>query len=134
SAITNGNAIILNYLEDTVNGAFRINTIRYTENTSQGVTGPYTVTFGYESLPVGEVDKKFGMGSQILRVYRANQIDVTHSSGTLVRRYILTYEAALSPTKKSRLASIQECAGTGPDCLPATNFTYQNSTAGLATE
>src|SRR6185295_13541484 len=30
-----------------------------------------------------------------------------------------------------RLRSIQECAGSTPDCLPETQFTYQNGVSGL---
>ena len=51
-----------------------------------------------------------------------------------MRRYTLTYEAALSSTGRSRLQSVQECAGVTPDCYTATSFTYQNGTSGLGAE
>ena len=54
-----------------------------------------------------------------------------YNTSTLVRRYDLTYEGALSTTSKSRLASIQECAGATPDCFAPTTFTYQDGTSGL---
>ena len=38
----NGNAIVFNYTEDTTNGSFRIANIQYTQNTTLGVSPPYT--------------------------------------------------------------------------------------------
>lgn len=130
----NGNAILFNYTEDAANGSFRITTIQYTQNTSQSVTPPYTVTFNYVTIPAGEVDSNYLAGSVIRRLTRATSIEVSRSS-SLIRRYLLTYEANLSSALKSRLQSIQECAGpTGSDCLSATTFAYQNGTPGLASE
>jgi RHS repeat-associated protein len=129
-----GNAILFNYFEDTTNGSFRISNIQYTQNTAMGVSPPYTVSFAYNSLPAGEVDADYFASSLIKRIVRATSIDVTRGS-TLIRRYVLSYEANLSSAMKSRLQSVQECAGVGgTDCLAATTFAYQNGTPGLATE
>jgi YD repeat-containing protein len=67
-------------------------------------------------------------------VVRLTRVDVTYNSA-LVRRYHIAYESALSNTGRSRVQSIQECAGaSGTDCLPATTFAYQSGTPGLANE
>jgi hypothetical protein len=128
-----GNAILYTYDEDTVNGGQRINNIQYTQNTTAGVSPHYQVTFVYEALPTGEVASGFLAGSQIKRISRLDRIDVTHD-GVLVHRYDLGYEAALSSTTKSRLQSVTECAGSTPDCLLPTTFTYQNGTVGVGAE
>lgn len=57
-----------------------------------------------------------------------------YNTSTLVRGYELTYEGALSSASKSRLASIQECAGATPDCFAPTTFSYQNGTPGLTAQ
>lgn len=130
----NQNAILFNYFEDTANGSFRILTIQYTQNTTLSVTPPYTVTFNYSGLPAGEVDTNYIAASIIQRISRATYIDVNRGT-TLIRRYNLSYEANLSNTAKSRLSSVQECAGVaGTDCLAATTFTYQNGSPGFGTE
>lgn len=134
SSVSDGNAIKFTYTEDATYGSFRISAIQYAENLAQGVIAPYTVTFSYEPIPSSEIDILYAEGAQIRRVVRATQINVTHSSGTLIRRYILAFEPTLSSTSKSRLASIQECAGAGPDCFSPTTFTYQNATNAVGSE
>ncbi|MBS0421996.1 MAG: VCBS repeat-containing protein [Proteobacteria bacterium] len=129
-----GNWMLFTYTQDSVNGGTYIANIQYTENDAAGVSTPhYKVAFTYENIPTGEVDNHYLGGSVIARKVRAKQIDVTND-GTLVYRYILTYETNLSTTSKSRLSSIQECAGTTPDCLGPTNFTYQSGTVGINAE
>jgi RHS repeat-associated protein len=128
-----GNEILFTYTEDSTNGSYRVNTIQYTRNTSAGVTTPqYAVNFVYETVPVGEVDSQYLAGSRIKRVTRVDRIEVTYNASTLVRRYELTYESSLSATYKSRLTTIQECGGSGSDCLSPTTINYQNATVGLA--
>jgi RHS repeat-associated protein len=134
SSVTDGNAIKFAYTKDATYGSFRISTIQYAENPAQSVTAPYTISFNYEPIPSGEIDAIYAEGAQIRRVVRATQINVTHSNGTLIRRYNLSYEPTLSSTSKSRLASIQECAGVAPNCFSPTIFTYQNGTNGLGAE
>lgn len=129
-----GNAITFTYAEDTVNGSYRIELIQYTTNPGQGVTTPaYDVDFIWQGKPAGEVASGYMAGSVIKEVNRLDRINV-NSGATLVRRYELTYEGSLSSTMKSRLASIQECAGSPLDCLSSTTFVYQNGTAGFASE
>jgi RHS repeat-associated protein len=128
------NRITFTYAEDTVNGAYRIDRIQYTTNPTQGISiAPYEVDFVWQAKPAGEVDSGYMAGSLIKEVNRLDRIDV-NSGTTLVRRYELTYEGSLSSTMKSRLASIQECAGSPLDCLSPTTFVYQNGSAGFGSE
>ncbi len=129
-----GNDIVFTYAEDASNGGYRLDLVSYTGNTALGVTAPYTVDLIYETKPVGEIDSGYVAGSLVKEITRLDRIDVVHSSGTLVRRYDLTYETTLSGSGRSRLASVQECAGSPLDCLPATSFVYQNGSIGLANE
>ena len=128
-----GNEMVFSYTEDTTNGSFRISGIQYTQNINAAVSAHYQVAFVYESVPVGEVDTAYLANSKIKRVTRIDRIDVFNDSA-LVRRYDFTFESSLSSTNRSRLASLQECAGGAADCFPATTFTYQNGTVGLNTE
>ncbi len=128
-----GNAIVFAYTEDATNGSYRIATIQYTSNAGQGVAASHTIEFVYQTKPASEIDSGYLAGSVIKQITRLDYIDVKYGA-TLVRRYELTYEAALSSTSKSRLASIQECAGSPLDCFPATTFSHQNGTSGLAGE
>lgn len=127
-----GNAINFIYFEDTTNGAYRIDSVQYTSNT--GLSPAYEVDFVYETKPSNEIDSAYIAGSKIKEITRLDRVDVKYNTTTLVRRYEFTYEGALSSTFKSRLASIQECAGPTPDCYPATTFSYQNGTSGVGLE
>jgi hypothetical protein len=129
-----GNAINFVYAEDTTNGAYRIDSIQYTSNVGQGLTSAYEIDFVWQTKPSNEIDSGYIAGSKVKQITRLDYIDVKYNISTLVRRYELTYESALSSTSKSRLASIQECAGATPDCFAATTFNYQNGTSGLGTE
>ena len=129
-----GNAINFIYIEDTTNGAYRIDAVQYTSNVGQGLTSKYEVKFVWETKPTNEIDSGYIAGSLVKQVTRLDRVDVKYNATTLVRRYELTYEGALSSTSKSRLASIQECAGSTPDCFAPTTFSYQNGTNGLNSE
>jgi RHS repeat-associated protein len=129
-----GNAINFVYAEDTTNGAYRIDSVQYTSNVGQALASAYEIDFVWQSKPSNEIDSGYIAGSKVKQIMRLDRIDVVYNLTTLVRRYELTYESALSSTSKSRLASIQECAGTTPDCFAATTFSYHNGTSGLGTE
>lgn len=133
-----GNSIVFTYQEDgSPNGGYRIQKIEYTSNVIQGTPPPYRVDFSYQAKPATDYSSagQYVAGSNVREVNRLTQVAVTHApSATLVRRYDLAYEPALSNTNVSRLASITECAGAVPDCFPATTFTYQNGTAGVGAE
>ena len=129
-----GNAIVFTYTEDPTNGSYRLISVDYTSNPDQGLSPAYRVAFTYVTKPIGEIDSAYLAGGLIKELTRLTRIDVTYNT-TLVRRYNLTYEASLSSTSQSRLASVQECAGTTPDCYTTnTTFAYQNGTNGLGSE
>ena len=126
-----GNAIDFGYVEDTANGSYRISRVQYTGNATQGVAPPYEIRFTYESKPAGEVESVYEAGSVIREVTRLDRVEVLHA-GQSIRRYELTHESAAASTGRSRLASLQECAGA--ECLQPTVFRYQDGTAGFNAE
>lgn len=127
-----GNRIEFYYTEDATNGSYRPASIVWTSNPSMGTSAGYTMAFVYASQPVDEIEVGYAAGGVVRDVMRATQIDVSHGT-TLVRRYNLAYQAGPISTKRSRLESVTECGGAaGSDCLPATTFSYQNGTPGLA--
>ena len=128
-----GNEILFTYTEDTTNGSYRIASIEYTSNVAQSLGAAYAIQFTYETKPIGEVDSRHMAGSPIREITRMTRIDVKHNT-TLVRRYQLTYESSLSSALRSRLKSVQDCAGTSVDCLASTTFTYQDGVVGLSTQ
>jgi RHS repeat-associated protein len=131
-----GNAISFTYQEDSApNGAYRISQIQYTSGPSYSPL--YTIDFVYEAKPTGDVSagNQYVAGGNFRETKRLDRIDITHnSSSTLVRRYELAYEGALSNTGLSRLQSITECAGSPLACLTPTTFGYSNGTSGLGSE
>lgn len=129
-----GNAINFIYFEETTNGAYRIDSVQYTSNPAQALSSAYEIDFVWETKPTNEIDSGYIAGSKVKEITRLDRVDVKYNTTTLVRRYELTYEGALSSTSKSRLASAQECAGAAPDCFPATTFSYQNGASALNAE
>lgn len=124
------NAILFTYAEDTTNGFYRIARIDYTANAAQGLSAAYVIGFFWQTKPSNQMDSGYIAGAKVKEVTRLDRIDVSHGT-TLVRRYRPTYDAALSTTSRSRLASVQECAGPSLDCFAPTSFTYQNGAPGL---
>jgi RHS repeat-associated protein len=134
-----GNSINFFYQEDGApNGDFRIDKIEYTSNGANAAA--YRMQFFYDLKPTGDTSQsgQYLGGGILANNKRLSHIDVTHipTAGTLVRSYVLAYEASLSNTNLSRLHSIQECAGpvATPDCYSATTFTYANGAAGVGAE
>jgi RHS repeat-associated protein len=117
-----GNQINVTWHNDTANGSYRIDHVDYATN---------TIDFQWESKPVGEVKSGYVTGSQVREIHRLQAIEV-QQGGAALRRYEVTYEGPLSTTSRSRLASIEECAGS--TCRPPTTFAYQNGSAGLQGE
>jgi len=117
-----GNSITFTWHNDTANGSYRIDRIDYATN---------SIDFVWESKPAGEISSGFVTGSQVREIHRLQAIEVMQG-GSVLRRYALSYEGPLSSTSRSRLASIEECAGS--QCRDATTFDYQNGTAGLQAE
>jgi RHS repeat-associated protein len=117
-----GNQITFAWQDDTANGSYRIDRSDYAGN---------SIVFEWESKPANEIKSGYVTGSQVREIHRLAAIDV-RQGGSSIRRYELTYEGPLSSTSVSRLASVQECAGTL--CRPATSFAYQNGSTGLQGE
>jgi YD repeat-containing protein len=129
-----GNTVSFTYTEDATNGDYRLDNVQYTSNAGQGLAAAYKLQFTYQTQPAAEIDSGYVGKSLVKDVVRLTRVEVTYNSA-IVRRYNVAYEAALSSTSKSRVQSIQECAGsTGTDCLSATTFTYQNGVAGVGSE
>jgi len=125
-----GNVIDLQYSEDIQNGGFRIIGARYNANPDAGVAASHEIAFIYESRPINEVDVAYVAGTPIRSVVRLYRIDILYNQSVL-RRYELSYEPALSIAGRSRLASVQECGAGGDDCLAPTTFSWQNGLTGL---
>ncbi len=120
-----GNVIDYRYVEDTVNGSFRIASIHYNANPSAGIVASHQVSFIYENRPNNEVDTGYVAGTPVRQVLRLDRVDVLYNTAVL-RRYELNYEPALSAGGRSRLASIRECGAGGIDCLAPTTFNWQD--------
>lgn len=133
-----GNEVVFTYYEDSApNGGHRISSITYRGNPGQGVAAGYSINFVYETQPSGDVDDQYAAGGKRKDTKRLDRIDVWYTPAvpdTLVRRYELTYEGSLSSTGRSRLSSVQECAGSPLECFAPTTFTYQNGTNGFGSE
>ncbi len=126
-----GNVIDYRYVEDTAGGSFRIASIQYNSNPLAGVAASHQVAFIYENRPSNEVDSGYVAGTPVRQVLRLDRIDLLYN-GSVLRRYDLSYETALSAGGRSRLASVKECSAGGPDCFAATSFKWQDGTPGFA--
>ncbi len=133
-----GNEIVFSYVEDGAPlGGYRISTITYRANPGQGVAAGYSIAFVHGTQPAGDVDTQYAAGGKMDDTKRLDRVDVNYtgiSPAVLVRQYKLTYEVSLSTAGRSRLASVQECAGSPLACLTATTFTYQNGTNSFGAE
>ncbi len=125
-----GNVIDYRYTEEAVGAAFRIASIQYNSNPSNGIAASHEITFAYENRPNQEVDAGFVAGMALRQVVRLKRIDLRYD-GAVLRRYELTYEPALSSGGRSRLASVRECGAGASDCLAATQFEWQDGAAGV---
>jgi len=126
-----GNSILFEYAEEAASGSYRLMNVQYTSNPNQGLAPAYRIDFGYEQQPAAEIDISYWAGRIFQDSIRLTNVAVKYN-GTLLRRYNVTYETNLSSTSKSRVYSLQECAGSaGTDCFPATTFNYSNGSAGV---
>ena len=125
---TVSNYITFTYFEDNANGEHRIQRIDYTGNSAASLNPYNAVAFQYESRP--DVDFGYVKGSLSKNSQRLAHI-VTYNGADIVMDYGLTYEVGTA-TGKSRLASLQHCAGNG-DCLNPTQFGWQEGLAGMDT-
>lgn len=130
-----GNEVHFYYIDDGAPfGDYRIDKVEYRVNVSAGLSAAgYRIDFVYQDQPPGDVDTEYAAGGLVEDAQRLERIDAVSlfPSPTVLRSYHLTYEVALSSTRRSRLQSIEECAWTQFDCLPETTFTYQDGSNDL---
>ncbi|MEX1993035.1 MAG: RHS repeat-associated core domain-containing protein [Steroidobacteraceae bacterium] len=124
-----GNVIDYAYTEEPTHGNFRVASIRYNSNPAAGAAPSHQVSFFYENRPSNEIDLGYIAGTPIRQVVRLDRIDILFN-GSVLRRYDLSYEPALSTAGRSRLASIKECGAGGSACFAPTTLVWQNGTAG----
>ena len=128
-----GNVIDFHYTEDTTRGSYRLASVDYNSNPQAGVPSSHQVVFLYEARPESDADFMSEAGAAVSTAVRLDRIDVRHT-GAVLRRYELSYEASLSASGRSRLASVQECGAGGADCLGSTVLGWQDGTPGLGAE
>ena len=126
-----GNVIDYRYAEESGSTAFRIASIHYNGNPSNGVEASHEVTFAYKERPNREIDSGFIAGTPVRQVVRLDRIDVRYKDQVL-RSIDLGYESALSPSGRSRLARIRECGADGSDCLAPTTFEWVDGESGMS--
>ena len=126
-----GNVIDYRYAEESGSTAFRIASIRYNSNPSNGVEASHEVTFKYEQRPNAEIDSGYVAGLPVREVVRLVRIEVRYN-GEVIRSYNLDYEGALSSGGRSRLGRLTECAGSDTDCLAPTTFAWQDGSDGMS--
>jgi RHS repeat-associated protein len=121
-----GNFISFTYGRDPTLGEYWPAEIRWSNNLSQ-VLG--RVVFGYSTA---RPDKTYGYGygrTRLSLTRRLNHIQVYEGASVGVRRYALTYQQG-TVNQLSYLGSVQECAGIGSPCLPATEFAWTQGEQG----
>jgi len=128
-----GNAIEFRYVEDPASGSYRVTSIHYNGNSAAGVEPTHTLQFIYESRPASEVDLLYVAGSPIRQLVRLVRIDLLYN-GSVLKRYDLDYELALSTAGRSRLASLRECGVGASECLAPTMLGWQDGRPGLREE
>ncbi|HEX7045975.1 MAG TPA: toxin TcdB middle/N-terminal domain-containing protein, partial [Gammaproteobacteria bacterium] len=117
----NGNAITFNYSTDA-GGALLPQSVSYAPF--------YIVDFIYQGRPAGEARVQWHAGSEAGYTQRLDRIEIRYNGNNIVRRYELSYESSLSPvTKRSRLASIQECGVGTADCYKPLTFDWQDASS-----
>lgn len=123
-----GNYADVVHAEDPAAGTHRPLRIDYTGNLLTGAMPYYSIRFAYESRPANDQPAVYIAGGRASEPMRLDRIDVVHiATGRVVRSFDLTY-AAPGATGRSRLASVQECAGTA--CFPPTQFSWTTAGAG----
>ncbi len=114
-----GLSYTISYYENTNGGGnFYPNTITYTQGGT--LSSFHTVEFVWEVR--SDVQANYGQSAVVKNDQRLKTI-LVKSAGVLVRKYELAYTYAAS-TFLSRLASITEYGADGTSTLPATSFTY----------
>jgi RHS repeat-associated protein len=134
-----GNYIDFTYIEDTANGSYRPNEIRYAGSTALGIAPSTRVVFVYETATRPDPIYAYRFGVEgggtgvIVEFKRLDRIDIIHDATSQpVRTYEMSYEPTGGAGGRSRIATIQECASG--DCLAALSLQWVNGTANWAAE
>ena len=87
-----GNYVDFVYTEDVANGSYRPARVDYTGNATVGSAPYYSIRFTYENRAAGDLAGGYVGGGLVQEAFRLARIDAQHTSGTVLRSYILTYE------------------------------------------
>jgi hypothetical protein len=120
---TKGNYFTVTYSEDNANGDYRPDRIDYAGNAGFAPAG--SVQFSYE--PRSDIELALVAGSVIRSTARLSMIK-TFGGVAAVREYRLTYDPVVPPAR-SRMSSVQECAGS-VECLVATTLSWGAGASG----
>lgn len=121
-----GNYLTVTYNKNPATGEHYPQRIDYTGNASTGLAANRAVVFGYEGR--SDIETAWVGGAKTQTSVRMNRVQI-FASAVLVREYRLAYDVSTA-TGRSRMVSLQECAGDGV-CLGATSLEWQGSGAGL---
>ena len=124
-----GNYFTVTYTNDTTYGQFYPARIDYTGNAAASVNPYNSVQFAYATRP--DIIPQYQAGSLVQNTVRLTDVK-TCVGTTLVADYRLVYQQS-GPANHSRLTSIAVCDASS-NCLPSTNFSWSNATAGFVTD
>ncbi|MGB5102584.1 MAG: FG-GAP-like repeat-containing protein, partial [Steroidobacteraceae bacterium] len=123
-----GNYADVVYAEDPIAGTHRPLRIDYAGNLLTGAIPYYSVRFVYEPRPANDQPVAYVAGGKASEPMRLDRMETVHiASGRVVRSFDLAYGMP-GATGRSRLASVQECAGTA--CYAPTQFSWTTASAG----
>jgi hypothetical protein len=122
-----GNYMTVSYSKSEPNGDYYPLRIDYTGKEGTSPLAPYaSVRFGYEYKTVTRYS--YVGGSKIRNRSRLKTLSV-YDGENIARQYRMTYEDGTA-TGRSRITSIQQCAGTAAtaECLPALTLSWTDKT------
>jgi RHS repeat-associated protein len=128
--ITDRSGNYLTYTYTQTSGSYVLAQINYTA-LSGSTSFVYQIKFGYTTLTT-PILISYIAGAQVEQTQELSTISVQlYNTSTDLRVYKLSYTTS-GGTKRPRLATIQECGGSGgTDCLAATSVGYQDGTPGF---
>ena len=123
---TSGNYVKFNYWVNT-DGEYGIDHIEYTGNHKTGQTPYASLKFEYDPLPNDVKSTQYILGNKIATTKKlksiASYFGADNDSGSLFRKYDLTYKLSSGVAKEYFLHRIQESGEAGQKHKP-TEFTY----------
>ena len=127
------NVIDFTYVEDTINGEFYPNRVRWTYGAGgTPADAPYKLTLSFEERPTA-ADWRTGYvdGSPWQSKKRLKSVTYWNNDGSgfdRVHKYWLNYTSG--STERSQLLDVTQCGSTDSNCLPTTTFTWQDGADG----